>query len=110
MNDCNYGFLCFYGLLTLAIFWHLFSRDSLFSHSSGFLYVFGLGNVFSAMLFVKVILVICFLCVGFLCNWLNADRSQNCKKIDRSFTSIFRLSVLIRKYFSLAIQNRFLHN
>ena len=98
MNDCNYGFLCFYGLLTLAIFLHLFSRDSLFSHSSGFLYVFGLGNVFSAMLFVKVILVICFLCVGFLCNWLNADRSQNCEKIDRSIPSIFRLSVLICKY------------
>ena len=98
MNDCNYGFLCFYGLLTLTIFLHLFSHDSLFSHSSGFLYVFGLGNVFSAMLFVKVILVICFLCVGFLCDWLNADRSQNCEKIDRSIPSIFRLSVLIRKY------------
>ena len=98
MNDCHYGFLCFYGLLTLAIFLHLFSCDSLFSHSSGFLYVFGLGNAFLAMLFVKVILVICFQCVGFLCNWLNADRSQNCEKIDRSIPSIFRLSVLIHKY------------
>ena len=50
------------------------------------------------MLVVKVILVICFLCVGFLCNWLNADRSQNCDKIDRNIPSIFRLSVLVRKY------------
>ena len=55
--------------------------------------------MFLAMLVVKVILVICFLCVGFLCNWLNADRSQNCGKIDRSIPSIFfRLSVLVRKY------------
>ena len=54
--------------------------------------------MFLAMLFVKVILVICFLCVGFLYNWLNADRNQNCKKIDRSILSIFRPSVLVRKY------------
>ena len=54
--------------------------------------------MFLAMLVVKVILVICFLCVGFLCNWLNADRSQNCEKIDRNIPSIFRLSVLVRKY------------
>ena len=50
------------------------------------------------MLVVKVILVVCFLCVGFLCNWLNADRSQNCEKIDRNIPSIFRLSVVVRKY------------
>ena len=54
--------------------------------------------MFLAMLVVKVILVICFLCVGFLCNRLNADRSQNCEKIDRNIPSIFRLSVLVRKY------------
>ena len=50
------------------------------------------------MLVVKAILVICFLCVGLSCNWLNADRSQNCEKIDRSIPSIFRLPVLVRKY------------
>ena len=50
------------------------------------------------MLVVKAILVICFLCVGFSCNWLNADRSQNCEKIDRSIPSIFRLPVLVHKY------------
>ena len=54
--------------------------------------------MFLAMLVVKVILVICFLCVGFLCNWLDADRSQNCEKIDRNIPSIFRLSVLVHKY------------
>ena len=54
--------------------------------------------MFLAMLVVKVILVICFLCVGFLCNWLNADRSQNCGKIDRIIPSIFRLSVLVHEY------------
>ena len=54
--------------------------------------------MFLATLVVKVILVICFLCVGFLCNWLNADRSQNCEKIDRNIPSIFRLSVLVCKY------------
>ena len=47
MNDCNYGFLCFYGLLTLAIFLHLFSCDSLFSHSSGFLMFLDLCSFFS---------------------------------------------------------------
>ena len=51
--------------------------------------------MFLAILVVKVILVICFLCVGFLCNWLNADRSQNCEK---NIPSIFWLSVLVRKY------------
>ena len=50
------------------------------------------------MLVVKVILVISFLYVGSLCNWLNADRSQNCEKIDRNIPSIFRLSVLVHKY------------
>ena len=50
------------------------------------------------MLVVKAILVICCLCVGFSCNWLNADRSQNCEKIDRSIPSIVRLPVLVRKY------------
>ena len=46
------------------------------------------------MLVVKVILVVCFLCVGFLCNWLNANRSQNCEKIDRSIPSIFMFTPL----------------
>ena len=50
------------------------------------------------MLVVKAILVICFLCVGFSRNWLNADNSQNCEKVDRSIPSIFRLPVLVRKY------------
>ena len=40
-----------------------------------------------------------FLCVSFSCNWLNADRSQNCEKIDSSIPSIFWLPVLVRKYF-----------
>ena len=54
--------------------------------------------MFLAMLVVKAILVMCFLCDGFSCNWLNADRSQNCEKIDRSIPSIFWLPVLVRKY------------
>ena len=29
---------------------------------------------------------------------MNADRSQNCEKIDRNIPSIFQLSVLVRKY------------
>ena len=47
--------------------------------------------MFLAMLVVKAILVICFLCVGFSHSWLNADKSQNCEKVDRSIPSIFRL-------------------
>ena len=54
--------------------------------------------MFLAMLVVKAIVVICFLCVGFSQNWLNADTSQNCEKVDRSIPSIFRLPVLVRKY------------
>ena len=50
------------------------------------------------MLVVKAIVVICFLCVGFSRNWLNADKSQNCEKVDRSIPSIFRLPVLVHKY------------
>ena len=50
------------------------------------------------MLVVKAILVICFLCVGFSRSWQNADKSQNCEKVDRSIPSIFRLPVLVRKY------------
>ena len=61
-------------------------------------FCFELGSVFLAMSVVKAILVICFLCDGFSCNWLNADRSQNCEKIDRSIPSIFQLHVLVRKY------------
>ena len=41
------------------------------------------------MLVLKAILVICFLCVGFSWNWLNADKSQNYEKVDRSIPSIF---------------------
>ena len=50
------------------------------------------------MLVVKAALLICFLCVGFSRNWLNADKGQNCKKVDRSIPSIFRLPVVVRKY------------
>ena len=50
------------------------------------------------MLVVKAILVICFLCVGFSQNWLNADKCQNFEKVDRSTPSIFQLPVLVCKY------------
>ena len=50
------------------------------------------------MLVVKTTLLICFLCVGFHRNWLNADKGQNCEKVDRSIPSIFRLPVVLRKY------------
>ena len=50
------------------------------------------------MLVVKTTLLICFLCVGFSRNWLNADKGQNCEKVDRSIPSIFRLPVVVRKY------------
>ena len=39
-----------------------------------------------------------FLCVGFSWNWLNADKGQNCEKVDRSIPSIFRLPVVFCKY------------
>ena len=70
----------------------------------------GLGSVFLAMLVVKAILVICFLCVGFLFNWLNADRSQNCEKIDRSIHSIFRLPILVSKYCFIGDTKQVSHN
>ena len=50
------------------------------------------------MLVVKTTLLICFLCVGFSRNWLNAGKGQNCEKVDRSIPSIFQLSVVVRKY------------
>ena len=50
------------------------------------------------MLAFKAILLICFLCVGFSQNWLNADKGLNCEKVDRSIPSIFRLPVVVRKY------------
>ena len=50
------------------------------------------------MLVVKAILVISFLCVGFSWNLLNADKSQNCEKADRSIPPIFRLPVCVHKY------------
>ena len=53
--------------------------------------------MFLAMLVAKAILVIYFLCVCFSRNWLNADKSQNCEKVDRSIPSIFQLPVLVRK-------------
>ena len=54
--------------------------------------------MFLAMLVTKVTLLICFLCVGFSWNWLNADKGQNCEKVDRSIPSIFRLPVVVCKY------------
>ena len=54
--------------------------------------------MFLAMLVVKATPLICFLCVGFSWNWLNADKGQNCKKVDRSIPSIFRLPVVFCKY------------
>ena len=50
------------------------------------------------MLVVKATPYICFLCVGFSWNWLNADKGQNCEKVDRSIPSIFSLPVVFRKY------------
>ena len=50
------------------------------------------------MLAVKATPLICFLCVGFSWNWLNADKGQNCEKVERSIPSIFRLPVVFRKY------------
>ena len=50
------------------------------------------------MLVVKATPLICFLCVGFSWNWLNADKGQNCEKVDRSIPSIFRVPVVFRKY------------
>ena len=50
------------------------------------------------MLVVKAIPVICFLHVSFLQNWQNPDKSQNCKKVDRSIPSIFQFPVLVCKY------------
>ena len=50
------------------------------------------------MLVIKATLLICFLCVGFSTNWLNADKGQNCEKVDRSIPSIFQLPVVVRKH------------
>ena len=54
--------------------------------------------MFLAILVVKATPLICFLCVGFPWNWLNADKGQNCEKVDRSIPSIFRLPVVFCKY------------
>ena len=54
--------------------------------------------MFLTMLVIKTTLLICFLCVGFSRNWLNADKGQNCKKVDRSIPSIFLLPVVVLKY------------
>ena len=54
--------------------------------------------MFLAMLVIKATLLICFLCVGFSRNWLNADKGQICQKVDRSIPSIFRLPVVVREY------------
>ena len=54
--------------------------------------------MFLTMLVVKSNLLICFLYVGFSRNWLNADKGQNCEKVDRSIPSIFQLPVVARKY------------
>ena len=50
------------------------------------------------MLVVKATPLICFLFVGFSWNWLNADKCQNCERLDRSIPSIFRLPVVFRKH------------
>ena len=50
------------------------------------------------MLVVKATPLICFLCVGFSWDWLNADKGQNCEKVVRSIPSIFRLPVVFHKY------------
>ena len=54
--------------------------------------------MFLAMLVVKATPLICFLCVGFSWNWLNADKGQNCEKVDRNIPSIFRVPVVFCKY------------
>ena len=50
------------------------------------------------MLVIKATLLICFLCVGFSRYWLNADKVQNCEKVDISIPSIFWLPVMVHKY------------
>ena len=54
--------------------------------------------MFLAMLVVKAIVVICLLFVVFSHNWLNADKSQNCEKVDKSIPSIFWFPVLVYNY------------
>ena len=54
--------------------------------------------MFLTMLVIKTTLLVCFLCVSFSGNWLNADKGQNCEKMDRSIPSIFRHPVVVRKY------------
>ena len=80
------------------IFWRFFFLSVYFLHSPCFLFPFGSGSVFLAMLVIKATLLICFLCVGFSRNWLNADKGQNCEKIERSIPSIFRLLFVAHKY------------
>ena len=46
----------------------------------------------------------CVPCVGFMQNWLNIDRSQNCEKVVRSIPSVFWLPVLVLKYCYLTKQ------
>ena len=92
------------------IFLHFFFLVIVHFHIVLFSFCFGSGSVFLAMLVVKAILVICFLCVGLSQNWLNANKSQNCEKFYRSIQFIFQLPVLVHKYCYLAIQNGFLHN
>ena len=54
--------------------------------------------MFLAMLVVKANPLICFLCVGFSWHWFNADKGQNCVKVNRSIPPIFRLPVVFCKY------------
>ena len=61
-------------------------------------YTYQSSSVFLAMLVVKATPLVCFLCVGFSWNWLNADKGQNCEKVDTSIPSIFRLPVVFHKY------------
>ena len=63
-----------------------------------FKFEFLIFGLFLIMLVIKTTLLICFLCVGFSRNWLNADKGQNCEKVNRSIPPIFLLPVVVRKY------------
>ena len=79
----------------------LFLVTVLLLHNPCFLFAFWTFlpfSVFLTMLVIKTTLLICFLCVSFSRNWLNADKGQNCEKVGRSIQSIFRLPVVVHKY------------
>ena len=88
---CLLGFCDLFPFLFLVIVYF-------FTVLVSFLFSFGSSSVFLAMLVLKATPLICSLCVGFSWNWLNADKGQNCEKVDRSISSIFRLPVVFHKY------------